>query len=264
MVIDFHTHTFPDEIAGKSIASLEGLAKIKAFTDGTAGGLKKAMEGCVDLSVILPVVTKPSQFATVNHVAAKLNGEEKTLLSFGGVHPGSADIKGELKEIRELGLKGIKLHPPYQRTYADDPSYMKIMDYASELGLIISIHAGIDIGLPEPVYSAPKRIAKAVREVRPQKLILAHMGGWKLWDEVEEYLEGESVYFDTSFTNGYMEEGQMLSIIRNHGTDKILFGTDSPWSGQAECLEAFRKLPLTEEEKEDILCNNAKKLLQMT
>lgn len=264
MVIDFHTHTFPDGMAAKTISVLEEKAKIKAFTDGTLSGLEKSMDGCVDLSVILPVVTKPSQFATVNHFAAKLNEEGRDVLSFGGLHPGSSDYRAELREIKEMGLKGIKLHPAYQQTYIDDIAYERIIGYASELGLVISVHAGIDIGIPEPVYCTPERTLKLIRAVKPERLVLAHMGGWKLWEEAERYLAGENVYFDTSFTLGYMGEEQMLSMIKKHGADRILFGTDSPWSGQAESLKAFRELPLTEEEKEDILCNNAKKLLQIT
>lgn len=261
MVIDFHTHIFPEKIAARSIAVLEGNAKIKAFTDGTLGGLKKSMEGCIDLSVILPVVTKPSQFETVNHFAAKLNEEEPDVISFGGIHPGTSDYKAEMREIRELGLKGVKLHPAYQEMYIDDPAYMRIIDYASELGLIVSVHAGIDIGLPGPVYCAPGRAARVIREVKPQNLVLAHMGGWKCWDEVGEYLVGENVYFDTSFTHTYMREEQILALIRNHGADRIVFGTDSPWDGQEEAVRAFEELPLACEEKEKILHGNAEKLL---
>ncbi len=263
MVIDFHTHTFPDSIAAKTIKVLEGNADIKAFTDGTLQGLKESMDGFIDLSVILPVVTKPSQFATINRFAALLNEKERDVISFGGMHPDTSDYKAELREIKALGLKGIKLHPAYQKTRIDDPAYMKIVDYASELGLVISVHAGIDIGLPDPVYCTPKHASALIKEVKPEKLVLAHMGGWKLWDEVEECLVGENVWFDTSFTHGYMGEHQMLSILRNHGTDKILFGSDSPWSGQEESLEAFCRLPLTEEERESILWRNAAKLLKL-
>lgn len=263
MVIDFHTHIFPEKIAAKSIAVLEGKAKMKAFTDGTLAGLKKSMEGSIDLSVILPVMTKTSQFVAVNRFAAELNEKETAVISFGGIHPDSSDYKAELRRITELGLKGVKLHPAYQETYIDSLSYMRILDYASQLGLIVSIHAGIDIGLPEPVYCTPERMKRVLKEVKPLKTVLAHMGGWKQWDEVEEYLVGEDVYFDTSFTHTFMEEEKMLSIIRNHGADHILFGTDCPWGGQKDCIEAFLALPLTNEEKEQILHGNAERLLHI-
>ena len=115
MVIDFHTHTFPDRIAKATIESLSKCSGITPYTDGTTTGLKRSMqEGKVDISVILPVVTKPVQFETVNRVAAKLCEQEEGLISFGGIHPDCADIRRKVKEIKSLGLKGIKIHPAYQ------------------------------------------------------------------------------------------------------------------------------------------------------
>ena len=74
MVIDFHTHIFPDAIAEKTIAILEKASGIKADTDGTLNGLLQSMEVTgVDMSVILPVVTKPSQFESVNVFAKQIN-----------------------------------------------------------------------------------------------------------------------------------------------------------------------------------------------
>ena len=111
MIIDFHTHVFPEQIAASTIAKLEGLANITAFTNGTLEGLLACMKrASVDLSVVLPVVTKPTQFQKVNEKAVALNRlYPGRILSFGGIHPDSPDYKQELKQIAEMGLKGIKL-----------------------------------------------------------------------------------------------------------------------------------------------------------
>lgn len=262
MVIDFHTHTFPDKIAKASIESLSKCSGITPHTDGTVEGLKQSMASDgVDLSVILPVVTRPAQFETVNRVAAKICEKGEGLLSFGGMHPDCPDVKGKMREIRSLGLKGIKIHPAYQEVYMDDIRYLRILEAATEQGLVVSVHAGVDIGLPTPVYAAVERIACAIKETAPEKLVLAHLGGWKEWDAVEETLAGENVYLDTAFLENYIDDGQLLRIIKKHGADKILFGTDCPWSGQRESIERLEKLPLSEEEKQMIFGENAKKLL---
>ncbi|MDE6949374.1 MAG: amidohydrolase family protein [Lachnospiraceae bacterium] len=262
MIIDFHTHTFPDRIAKASIESLSKCSGITPHTDGTGEGLRRSMEeGGVDLSVVLPVVTKPSQFETVNKVAAKICEAGEGLLSFGGIHPECSDIRQKVREIKNLGLKGIKIHPAYQEVCADDIRYLRILDAATEQGLIITMHAGVDIGLPNPVYASVDRILHAVRETKPEKLVLAHLGGWKEWDAVEELIAGENVWMDTAFLEDYIDDGQFLRIIRKHGVEKILFGTDCPWSGQKESAERLRGLPLTEEEKERIFSGNAAKLL---
>jgi len=264
VIIDFHTHTFPEKIAAASLKSLSGRSGITPYTDGTTAGLLRSMEeGAVDYSVVLPVVTRPSQFETVNRVAAKVCEEEKGLISLGGIHPDCADIRQKLRDIKNLGLKGIKIHPAYQEVYMDDIRYLRILEGASELGLITVVHAGVDIGLPEPVYASVDRIAKAVRETAPEKFVLGHLGGWKQWDEVEGLLVGQNVYLDTAFLEDYITDGQLVRIIRNHGTERILFGTDCPWSGQKESVERIKNLPLSEEEKEKIFGGNAVRLLEI-
>ena len=263
MIIDFHTHIFPDKIAEKTIAALAGVAGIKAATDGTLTGLLASMDRSgVDLSVIMPVVTKPSQFESVNTFAAKVNEQYAgRLLSFGGIHPDSEDYKGELNRIKELGLPGIKLHPDYQGVMIDDVRYMNIIEYANVLDLTILVHAGVDIGLPEPMHCPPDKARKVLDALKPKKLVLAHMGGWKQWDEVYEYLAGEQVYLDTAFCFDYMTREMFLKLCEKHGTDRILFATDSPWSDACRDIEVINSLPLSDADREAIFAGNAKRLL---
>ena len=184
-------------------------------------------------------------------------------MSFGGIHPDSEDYKSELNQIKELGLPGIKLHPDYQGVMIDDVRYMNIIEYADALGMIIMVHAGVDIGLPEPVHCPPDKARKVLDTLKPKKLILAHMGGWKQWDEVYEYLAGENVYLDTAFCFDYMTQDMFLKLCEKHGTDKILFATDSPWSDARRDMEIIKSLPLAADVKEEIFSGNAKKLLNM-
>lgn len=263
MIIDFHTHIFPDKIAQRSIQSLSEVSGVKAATDGTLNGLLASMDKSgVNLSVILPVVTKPSQFESVNTFAAKVNAQYAgRLLSFGGIHPDSENYKAELDRIKELGLPGIKLHPDYQGVMIDDVRYMRIIEYANELGLIILVHAGIDIGLPEPVHCPPDKARKVLDAIKPQKLVLAHMGGWKQWDAVYEYLAGQQVYLDTAFCFDYMSQETFLRLCGKHGTQRILFATDSPWSDASKDRKVVEALPLSMQQKEAIFSENAKRLL---
>ncbi len=260
MIIDFHTHMFPDKIAKGTIDFLAGVCKMKPYTDGTYEGLKEeTLESGVDLSVALPIVTKPKQFKSINEFASRY--QEKPVLSFGGIHPETEDYKAELRQIKEMGLKGIKLHPDYQEVYFNDIRYKRIISYASELDLIISVHAGMDPKCPEDIHCTPQMSAEVIKEVRPPKLVLAHMGGNEQWDEVEAYLAGKDVYFDTGVVLDKMPEEQFLRIVKNHGADRILFATDSPWSGQKEFIRILREMPLTEEDREKIFGGNACKLL---
>ena len=263
MVIDFHTHTFPDAMAEKTIRMLEKEAGYTAALNGSRQQLLESMDAAgVDFSVVLPVVTKPSQFHSINKFAVETNEKYNgRLLSFGGIHPDSSNYKEELREIVNLGLKGVKLHPDYQGVMIDDMRYMRIIDYASELGLIIAVHAGYDIGYPEIVHCPPDRARHVLDEVHPRNMILAHLGGWKLWDQVYDYLVGQDVYLDTAFVPGVISDELLMKIIKEHGADRILFATDSPWRVVSQDIEHLRGLTLGEEEKEKIFWKNAIKLL---
>lgn len=268
MIIDFHTHVFPDKIAGKTVEYLKSVAHIPAYTDGTVKGLLESMEESgVDCSVILPVVTSVKQFDSIIRFADEINekysGEDqkRRLISFGGIHPDSPDFKQQLRMLAEYGFKGIKLHPDYQGVNFNDIRYKRIVSEAAVLGLVVSVHAGIDIGFPSPVHCTPEMSQDVLDDVRPEKLVLAHCGGWKMWDAVECFLVGRNVYLDTAFTQGSMDEKQFLRILKGHGSNRILFATDSPWSGQKESREWLCNMGISAEQREEIFHGNAEKLL---
>ena len=95
----------------------------------------------------------------------------------------------------------------------------------------------------------------------PKKLVLAHFGGNQMTGEVEEQLIGQPVYLDTAVVLNYLKEEEFIRLARNHGMDRILFATDSPWAGQTEFVEKIRQSALTEKEKEQIFSENARRLL---
>ena len=137
MIIDFHTHVFPERIAATTISTLEKSGKIKAFSNGTADALLSNMERSgVDISVNLPVLTKPAQFDSILKFAVSLNeraaltpeGKGK-IISFAGIHPDTEDYKEKLWRVKESGILGIKIHPDYQNTFFDDDRYVRIFLY---------------------------------------------------------------------------------------------------------------------------------------
>lgn len=264
MVIDFHTHAFPDAIATRAIETLTKQSRGQCFpcSDGTADGLVKNMDRFgVDLSVVLPVVTKPAQTLTVNTFAKQITGER--LISFGGIHPDTDDYKRDIDLVCSLGLPGIKLHPEYQQFDIDEPRMFPLYDYALSKGLMLIFHAGHDPAFDPPWHSSPKRFADVYKTLGGGTIICAHLGGINQWDEVEQHLVGTEVYLDTSMGLDYYSHEQFLRIVKAHGADKILFGSDSPWSEAGKEIATINSLPLTEQEKTLILCDNAKRLLDI-
>lgn len=276
MIIDFHTHTFPEKVAAAAIPKMQAASHTKAFTAGTAEALRASMaKAGIDRSVVLPVATNPFKVSAINDLSIAQT-ERDGLIYFGCIHPEQPDWKEELCRIAKAGLKGIKIHPQYQGADIDDIRYLRIFEQAASLGLWVITHAGDDIGFPGLVRCAPEMVKNAIAQVGEFPLILAHMGGWKNWDRVEQLAETK-VYLDTAFSLGTItpiddhystDELQMLSeerfcaMVRIFGAERILFGTDSPWGDQAESLKAIQNLPLTNEEKELILGKNAERILK--
>lgn len=276
MVIDFHNHFYPDKIAAAAIEKLTTCADIVAYTDGTLSGLSEDLKNSgYDLGVVLPVATAPKQVENINTRAVAVQEQFPNLISFASMHPDYENYKDEIFRIKELGLKGIKLHPDYQNTFFDDEKILNILDEAFKNDLIVVVHAGLDIGLPDPVHTGVEQILKVldIFKDRAQKLVLAHTGAWGQWDEVLEKIAGKNVYMDISFSLGstkrkstgeelkLLDDDLLVKIVRKHGVDKVLFGTDSPWGDHKMMLDKFLTLPFTKEEQDKILYLNAKKLL---
>ena len=280
MIIDMHTHIFPNNMATTVIDKLSRISKSAAFTNGTLSGLIEAMHSSgVDMSVILPVATNPHQVEKINDVSYSLNEShfEEGILSFGCMHPDYENYSKELSRLKEHGFKGIKIHPVYQGTDIDDVKYLRIFERAAEIDLIVITHAGLDIGFPDVVRCSPKMSRHVIDEIGDFKFVLAHMGGWKNWDEVAIYLANTKAYVDTAFSTGtitprpdsiwnpkdleMLNEEKFMNLIKSFGADRILFGTDSPWSAQSDSIKFIENLPISNEDKSKILGGNAAQML---
>ena len=282
MIIDIHTHIFPDKVAAAALDKLSRAAGIVAFTDGTAKGLLASMRSAgVDWSVILPVATSVGQVEKINSAALELNKNyaDKGLLSFGGIHPDYAGYRRELKRLVENGISGIKIHPVYQGTNIDDIKYLRILDCAAELGLTVITHAGLDIGFPGEVRCSPAQILRVIKAVGDFKFVLAHMGGWRNWQEAVSLLADTTAYIDTSFSFGrihplptgknrdgqtkLLDEEDLPKFVEFFGAERILFGTDSPWTGQKDAVNFIKNSVLDTNDKAKILGGNAENLLRL-
>lgn len=259
-VVDIHTHTFPDAVAAKAIPALvEEAGGHPVFYDGTVSGLLGLMDRAgIDVSVMAPVATKPSQVASINDWSAA--SESDRLVAFGAVHPALDDPAAEIHRMADLGLKGFKMHPEYQDFAPDEPRMDAIYEAALEHDMIILFHAGIDIGLPT-LRGTPQAFAAVLDRHPGLRVILAHMGSFRMWEEVAALLAGRDVWFDTAYTLGHLPDDDFVALVRAHGTSRVLFGSDGPWTDPVEELERLSSLPFTPRELDDILGDNAVRLL---
>ena len=267
MIIDFHTHIFPDKIANKTIEALARKADISPFSDGTTNGLlAKMTEADVDISVTLPVMTSPTQFDSINRFALEVNksfeDKQRRLISFAGIHPLCENLEAKMEWIASCGFLGVKIHPDYQHTFIDDKSYVRILKAAKKHDLIVITHSGVDAYYRNhEVRCTPERVKRVIDEVGHKKFVLAHYGANEYFDQVYDMLCGTDVYFDTAYNLRFIGKETFIKILRKHGEDKILFASDSPWSSIKNDVEILRSFSLDKNTEEKIFCENAVKLL---
>jgi predicted TIM-barrel fold metal-dependent hydrolase len=261
---DFHTHAFTDALAERAVSGLSDTSGITPATDGTVAGLRRKMaENGIDRALLLPVATKPSQQTTINNWAAEIMGDG--LCCCGTVHPDAEDAVREVERIKSLGLCGVKFHSEYQKFSPHEERMFPIYEKIAELGLIAVFHGGWDPYSEDIVRATPQSFAALAEAFPHLTIVAAHLGGLGMWDDVERYTAGkyENLWFDVGVISRYIEDEQLLRIIRKQGADKILFGSDCPWDDPANEIAMINRHPLTEKEKELIFHENAERLLKL-
>ena len=258
-ITDIHAHVFPAPIAGKASGSIGAFYQMPVRLEGTVGQLlEKEQEAGIGHACIHSVALTPHYVDSINRfIADTVKQHSDRLTGFGAIHPDCEDIPGLIREIKGMGLKGLKIHPDMQRFALDSPAAME-MFAAIEGELPIVIHTGD----PRFEYSNPRRMKKVLDAFPKLVCVCAHLGGWSEWDDASKMLTGyENVYVDTSSSLYALNPEEARRIIRCHSRERVLFGTDYPMWVPSEELERFYRLELTEEEEEQILCLNAKNLL---
>jgi len=254
-IIDIHAHAFPESIAGKAVEQIGSHYGIEMAGNGLLDDLKASAERSgVSYVVFHSTATKPSQVRNVNDWIIQNAGG--MLIGFGTIHPDFEEPEAEIERLIRAGLKGIKLHPDFQGFDADSPKMDRIYSFIGSKVPIL-MHAG-DMQLD---HATPRRIARVLEKFPNLKLIAAHLGGHGKWEEAEAFLIGKNLWLDTSSALAFMEPRRAVELIRKHGVDRVLFGTDYPITYHDRELALFNRLDLSEEEKKAILYENAARLL---
>lgn len=263
MLIDFHTHAFPEKIAARAVSKLaHDAGGLCPQTDGTARSLKAEMQkDGVDIAVVLSIATNPRQQTNVNDFAITLNGDPG-FVAFGSVHPDAPDALAELDRIHDAGLKGVKFHPEYQGFYVNDAKMKPIYRKISQLGLVTVFHAGYDYGFSPPYHCMPDHLANALHWF-DSPVVAAHWGGLDCGTEVLDKLCGENLWFDLSYGYGNLPKPIAQQIVEKHTPDRLLFGSDMPWHRPAWELQLLHSLCLSEDDLDKICFRNAQKLLNL-
>lgn len=256
-IIDAHCHIYPQKIAAKAVAAIGNFYDIKMSEDGTAASLIRAGESIgVEKYVVHSTATTVHQVRSINEYIYGEMQSHPEFIGFMTLHNEMTDeaIEEEVELALSRGMKGVKLHPDFQKFNIDDAENI----YRVTAGkLPVLLH----MGDKRYDFSSPERLRKMAEKYPEQTFIGAHFGGYSVWDKVECLKDLPNVYFDTSSSLWFLDKAKATDLIHRFGHERYFFGTDFPMWRHDEELKRFLALDLTEEEREDILYNNVAKLL---
>jgi hypothetical protein len=174
----------------------------------------------------------------------------------------------ELDHKLKWGMRGVKIHPIAQGFPPDDKRMWPVYQWLVDHNMPIIAHSGVNVVENEQTDLArPCRWLSVLRAFPNLKLILAHMGGGCWQEAIDVAKKYPQIMFDTAIaishrrTDSLLDDKEAAEMIRTIGTNRVMFGTDYPWTDPVGDIERIRGLALTGEEKQKILGDNAARLL---
>ncbi len=263
MIFANHAHVFPEEIKPA----------------GTVEKLLEFMDECgVDRAVAFAPFSDRFREAGIDRdvnewLAEEIKGIDR-LEGFGTIDFEKGGYSEQVEKIATLGLKGIKMHPPYQEFVIDGPEAFEVYAKAEELGLFISFHTGMHwhrlrdnrvLLFDEVAWNFPKL-----------KFSMEHIGGFHFYKEALAVMCNNSRREEDCVFAGWtsvsdrkgdvwcLTDEELETVINQTGEDRSIFGLDFPFSKPEDIkydIARIRRLNISEECKEKILGKTLEKIL---
>ncbi len=259
MIIDAHTHIFPDKIAEKATTAIGAFYDIPMHSTAASDKLLAAEQAAgIDRMLVCSSATTPAQVESINTFIAAECAKHPEFIGFAAMHPEYENVGEELDRAMELGLQGVKFHPDFQRFNIDEESFLPMYREIAKRNLPILFHTGDK----RYDFSSPFRVDNLLKRVPDLKVIGAHFGGYGRWMDVMTLPRRENVWFDTSSTLFELPAEEALRLIDHFGVDRFFFGTDFPMWNPNEELDRFYALGLSDGENEKIFHENFEAMLK--
>jgi predicted TIM-barrel fold metal-dependent hydrolase len=259
MIVDAHTHVWPDAIAARALAG-NRVPGLEAYGDGTVAGLRTDMTGSgVDVSCCFAIANEPRHVESVNAFAAGLRTDR--LFPVGSVHLGLS-TEENLRTLDCNGITRVKIHPLFQGFGLDDARLWELFEaFGDRISVITHVGAGGDAHSNS--LSSPAMIVEIAERFPLLRLTACHFGGYKMFDLAEETLSGLDVTLETSWppSLSQLRPERVARFIRTHGAENVVFGSDWPMADPATEIAVIRSLGLSDRETELVLGHNLAAIL---
>jgi predicted TIM-barrel fold metal-dependent hydrolase len=277
MIIDFHTHVLSPRIKSNRSDYVERDTAFAQIYSGekvkiaTAEDLINSMDrDGVDISIIVNYGWSTHEFCveTNDYILESVARYPKRLIGFCTVSSYADKVSlAEIERCIRGGIRGVgELRPDtFSIDYTDKDVIKPFADLLRKHKLIMLTHASEPVG---HIYAGkgaatPGLLYSFIAGFPEVPVVCAHWGGglpfYTLMPEVRVALE--NVYFDTAISPFLYRPEIYHQVSQLVGAERILFGSDYPVIAQSRILKEISSAGLTEEEKNMILSDNARRLL---
>lgn len=181
-----------------------------------------------------------------DYVAAYVSQHPEKLIGFASVDPRDADAPAELRHaIGELGLEGLKLGPIYQHFDPLSERAFAVYEVAQELGLPVIWHQGTTFVRDAPLEWARPFTLDAVARAFPRlRIVIAHLGHPWMEEAMATIRKHPSLFSDISALESrpWQYYNGLVAAVEYGVQDKILFGTDYPFSTVERTIAGLRNI----------------------
>jgi len=246
MIIDGHVHLFNKKIV-RNVSGKTGLVKqLHLQTEGAqerteVETLKKRMSAADVHACLLLPTSAAEGVSKTNDYSYKRSGETTGLWTAGTLHTRYTDNAGEIHRLKDRGIRGIKLCSFSQGFALHDPETTALFnllqlenrDNANPFFVVVDTfyNAHLFFGTNPQYTTTPLRLGRLVSQFPGIPFITAHMAG--LCAPFEEICTSlppaKNLFLDTSNAAHTLSKTEFIYLLKSHGPEHIVFGTDWPW-----------------------------------
>lgn len=174
------------------------------------------------------------------------------------------------RAVKELGMIGVKFHPPVQRFFVNDKRFYPIYELCSDLKVAVQFHTGttgVGINMKESrihlKYGQPLHIDDVAADF-PNLTIIACHPSWPWQDEtLMILLHKENVFNELSGWSPKYFSPALKKEINGRLQDKFMFGSDYPAFKYDQLFEAWDAEGYKPEVLDKVFFKNAQRILKL-
>lgn len=272
IAIDTHVHIEPEDDRQAADAAAKkyfGASDAPRDRKGLAEYYRSRKIGCV----VFPVEERLTGKAQVsNELVAEFAAENADIcIGFASIDPtrGPEAVREAKRLVAAGGIRGLKLHPPLQQFFPNDPMAYPLYEVFAEAKLPVLFHtghSGIGTGMPggggiRLKYGNPMNIDDVAVDFPDLPIILAHPSFPWQDEAISICLHKPQVYIDLSGWSPKYFSPTLIQYANTLLKHKVLFGSDYPLITPDRWMADFEKIAIKDEVRPLILKENAKRLL---